>query len=358
MSEQDARANDERVEYEDDDSLSAMIADAMKTDTEEVSSDDVPAGAEEATKPEEDTTAPTDKDAADAEPTTDEPDAAIPEHWPPRYRDALSKADPAVRKAWQDHAKTLLGEATRAKQNSAEYERVFTPEWQQYIKSMGHQNAASFTGELLHMYALASNDPGQFVRVQASKRGMTPEQYLGEVAKQAGVTLSGSGADQQSQGDEYVDPEIQQLRQQVQQLASENQTIKGYLSEREATSSQSAVEKFASAADEQGNPKYPHFQAVEGDIVWLLNGNPELAQMKTRDPMGALEKAYEMAVYANPQTRSQVIEGEAEKRARQAEVDRAKRAKPAFQSSAPASQKTAPKGLDDIIFEAMKGTGA
>jgi hypothetical protein len=357
MSEQDARANGDPVEHEENDALSAAIADAMKTDTEEVSTDDAPAGAEEATNPEDDTTAPTDDSAAPAEPVTDEPTAAIPDHWPARYRDALSKADPEVRKAWQDHAKTLLGEATRAKQNSAEYERVFTPEWQQYIKSMGHQNAASFTGELLHMYALASNDPGQFVRVQASKRGMTPEQYLGEVAKQAGITLSGSGADQQ-QGDEYADPEIMQLRQQVQQLASENQTIKGYLSDREATSSQSAVEKFASATDDQGNPKYPHFQAVEGDIVWLLNGNPDLAQMKTRDPMGALEKAYEMAVYANPQTRSQVIESEAEKRTRQAEVERAKRAKGAFQTSAPTTPKASPQGLDDIISDAMKGTGA
>ena len=312
-----------------------------------------------ATETPEDLTAKDAKDATEAEPTGNEQDFAVPQHWPARYRDALSKAPEDVRIAWQDHAKTLIGEATKAKQASAEYERVFTPEWKEWIRGQGHPNEASFTGELLSLYSTANQNPGQFVRMQASKAGLTPEQYIGEVAKAAGVNISGADNNEQSQ--DYVDPEIHNLRQHYDQhisrLEQQVKDLGGYVSSQRQQSIDSVIDGFVNAKDDQGKPRYPHFQTVESDIASLLASNPDLMRQKSHDPGGALSKAYDMAVRLNPQTFEALV-SEREQRARStAEAERAKRARSSFNDAMPAKPQQQKQSLDDMISNAM-GTGA
>lgn len=296
------------------------------------------------------------------EPEGSEPLEAAPQHWPREYQDAFAKAPPEIQGAWKNQVQTLLGEARKAKTANAEYDRLFTPEWQQHYEAKGHQNAASFMGELLHMYQSASADPGQFIQLQASLKGQTPQQYLQELAGYVGVNFSANGEQQQAEANEYVDPEIQQVRQHTDQnFAALNQKIAALgdvLTTQRQQAVDSALQKFVGATDDQGNPKHVHFEAVQSRIADLLMNDPQIAALKQSDMAGALAQAYEAAIWADPQTRTQLIAAEKEAERKAAEAERAQRAKSSFASTNPAQPVQSKRTLDDIIAAQMGTAGA
>ena len=74
----------------------------------------------------------------------------------------------------------------------------------------------------------------------------------------------------------------QQTQQQNQQVAS----------------TQSMIDQFAQAKDEQGNLKHPHFASVRDTMGVLINSGK--AQ--------GLDQAYEMAIYSDPKLRAEMIQ--------------------------------------------------
>jgi hypothetical protein len=109
--------------------------------------------------------------------------------------------------------------------------------------------------------------------------------YFSQLAQNYGVSL-GEVANQPQ-----VDPNVNYLTQQVNQLQGwiQNQTLMGQQKEQESLTSE--IAQFAS------DPSHSHFESVKGYMSALLQAGQ--AQNLT--------DAYEQAIYANPQTRALIL---------------------------------------------------
>lgn len=161
--------------------------------------------------------------------------------------------------------------------------------------------------------------------------------YLAQLAKNYGIDL----ANVQPAEQQYIDPNISYLQQQVQQLSGyiQNQQLMGKQREEEALNS----EISAFAAD----PKHSHFAAVQGHMAALLQAG------QAKD----LADAYEQAVYANPTTRAAMLQQQAAAQREEA----AKKAQAAKQAASvnvrhrPAMPVSQPIGtMDDTIRATLR----
>lgn len=112
-----------------------------------------------------------------------------------------------------------------------------------------------------------------------------------------------------------LDPEVQGLQKEIQGLKSQlqqyDQRLSGFdqftqTQRQQATSSE--IIGFAQEKDASGNPLRPHFDAVQPQIMKLVPiiraENPDMSVREV------LSKAYDDAVWLNPDTRSQVTQSQ------------------------------------------------
>lgn len=151
--------------------------------------------------------------------------------------------------------------------------------------------------------------------------------------------------------DEYADPQVKALQQQVAQL-------QGFLNQQQQTQmqsvqqdTQSMIDKFASAKDADGNLKYPHFEEVRDRMGVLIQGN------QAQD----LESAYEMAIYADPKLRQSLMDNyAATKTQKEVKTEAVKKAKKAQRSTVRGNptpaEKALPTGLSvrDTILKSIQ----
>jgi hypothetical protein len=98
--------------------------------------------------------------------------------------------------------------------------------------------------------------------------------------------------------DEFADPQVKQLQQQVAQLTGFIQNQQTQQQSYEQASTQSFIDQFAAETDASGNPAHPHFETVRSVMGSLISsGNAT-----------DLKSAYEAAVYANPELRQAELE--------------------------------------------------
>ena len=174
-----------------------------------------------------------------------------------------------------------------------------------------------------------------------------PVSNYGWVARNvAGVDLrslvGGQGA--APQGVTAPDPILNDLRQQLTQTQRTVQTFEAERQQQHASDANRTLQDFATARDEQGQPKYPHFEAVKAMMVpHVLAGAP-------------LEQAYAHA--AKPITdalASRDAATQASDKARADAVARARKAgSPRSFGSAP-NGAAKPTGLDAIVAAAVDG---
>jgi hypothetical protein len=127
----------------------------------------------------------------------------------------------------------------------------------------------------------------------------SPEQKIqmfAHLAQQYGVPLAAVAAPQGQ-----LDPIVPQLMQHIQNLESKVNTVTGWREQQEQQQLQNEISKFQDAE------KFPHFEAVRGDMAQLL----ESGVAKN------LDDAYERAVYMNSETRQAEIERQAREHAEQ-----------------------------------------
>jgi hypothetical protein len=112
------------------------------------------------------------------------------------------------------------------------------------------------------------------------------------LAQHYGVDL---GQLTQHQEQQYVDPNVSALQQQVQQLTQhlQQQQLTGQQQVQESLNSE--IQAFAA------DPSHSHFESVKGHMAALLQAG------QARD----LPDAYEQAVYANPTTRAAMLQQQA-----------------------------------------------
>ena len=162
-------------------------------------------------------------------------------------------------------------------------------------------------------------------------------QHFAQLAQSYGVNL----ADIQPQEQQYVDPNVSALQNQVQQLQGylQNQQLIGQKQEEAALNSE--ITKFAS------DPSHRHFESVRGHMSALLQAG------QAKD----LADAYEQAIYANPTTRAAIL-AEQQEVARQEAAKKAQAAKVASSvnvRSRPSMPVSQPIGsMDDTIRQTLR----
>lgn len=129
-----------------------------------------------------------------------------------------------------------------------------------------------------------------------------PAKFIQEFAAENGLSL-----DNLTEGtDTVLDPELAAIKQELNALKQGYQTQQQIQEHSQKAQNAGVVNSFADAKDEQGNPKHPHFNAVQELMVKLM---PMINQTEPTLGHGdKLAKAYEMACRAHPQIWQQLSE--------------------------------------------------
>lgn len=171
-----------------------------------------------------------------------------------------------------------------------------------------------------------------------------PKDTLMRLAQDYGVDLQ-----QVFEEQPYVDPQVQALQNQVREMEQRHAQAAQHQQRQQHEALVEQIGNFASAVDEQGNAKHPHFEAVYEDIVQLM----QLGRAST------LDDAYSLAVRLNPDIQAQLSEQqEAEKKAQKAA--QAANAREAARSVTSKSSSTAAppdKSLRDDLADQLDAAG-
>ena len=209
-----------------------------------------------------------------------------PQHWPKDFKESFEKLPVEAQHLLFDRHKELEGDYTKKTQSVAKYRKrqeafddLMKPHMDDFSRA-GMDDVGAIR-QLLSAHNYLKTDPKQAI------------QWL---AKNYGVDISEVGID--STEEDYADPEVKALKQQVAQL-------QGFLQNQQQTqmqsvqqNTQSMIDQFATEKTADGSPKHPHFDSVRDRMGVLIQGNqaPDLAT------------AYDMAVYADPKLRQSLMD--------------------------------------------------
>ena len=262
-----------------------------------------------------------------------------PQHWPKDFKEDFEKLPVEAQHLLYDRHKELEGDYTKKTQGVAKYRKR-----QEALDEIMKPYLADFQ-------RAGMDEIGAVRQLFAAHDYLRkdPKQAIQWLAKNYGVDMSEVGMD--TAEDEYADPQVKALQQQVAQL-------QGFLNQQQQTQmqsvqqdTQSMIDKFASAKDANGNPKYPHFEEVRDRMGVLIQGN------QAQD----LESAYEMAIYADPKLRQSLMDNyAATKTQKEVKTEAVKKAKKAQRSTVRGNptpaEKALPTGLSvrDTIMKSIQ----
>ena len=154
----------------------------------------------------------------------------------------------------------------------------------------------NYMNTLYNMDRLATENPQQFLTNYMANMGISRENL-----------------DQILSGQAY-----QQQTNQLSQNNFEKQMMQKMEEKLQAQKAQDEIMAFTNAIDEGGNPKYPHFEQVRNAMASLESAYPDKS----------LEELYDMAVYADPTIRQDIMSSQVQAQAKnlteQKEVQKAK----------------------------------
>ena len=265
---------------------------------------------------------------------------AAPEHWSAEFKEGFESLPDEGRQMFLDRYKDMERDYTRKTQEiadirrrAASIEEVITPFRDEF--SRAGMDDAGAVRQLLGAH--------KFLRE-------SPQQAIAWLAQNYGVDINGLGATEQPE-DDYTDPQVVQLRDQVSQLQGYLQNQQNQQQQARVVDTQQTIDTFANATTDDGAVAHPHFAAVRTTMGGLI-------QSGVATDMNA---AYEMAVYADPELRSSLIDLQADKvqaKAKQAaNVRKAKRAQRSNvkSSGVPATEALPANGsVRDAILHAMR----
>jgi hypothetical protein len=210
-----------------------------------------------------------------------------PNHWPKDFAAKFEALDAPAQHLFMQRYKDLEGDYTKKTQAIAKYKKrqdafdeIMAP-----FKSQFERAGMDDVGAVRQL--LAAHD---YLRKD-------PQNAIAWLANQYGVDTSAIGNDPALE-DEFADPQVKQLQQQVAQLTGFIQNQQTQQQSYEQASTQSFIDQFAAETDASGNPAHPHFETVRSVMGSLISsGNAT-----------DLKSAYEAAVYANPELRQAELE--------------------------------------------------
>lgn len=222
-----------------------------------------------------------------------------PQNWPAEEKKFFQALPPTLQHAYMNRARSLMADYTkktqevaRVRQNYAELDRVIGPRVQAW--AVGGMSPSMAVTQLLALSDFATQKPLEFIQYFAQERGID-------------LTKALPGQGQQGETG-YVDPQIRELRGQLEALKRQNEQATTAQQQRleaakrqqyqEAVNQMAAqIEQFATLTDAKGRLAHPYFNKVEADVTKLLSSGAA----------PNLPEAYKMAVWANPETRALML---------------------------------------------------
>lgn len=252
-----------------------------------------------------------------------------PDHWPVEFKDGFSKLpDAASKKLYIEAVKNVEAAHTKRSQELAPYKEL-DKVWEPY-KDRGTPAQAL-----------------QYYMGVERQFDTNPVEALKNLAKVYKVDLGQLTGQQQSDeidhNEEFVDPKLQQLEQQFNGFQT-------FIQQQELAKAQAQINTHLAEKDEGGNPKYPHFEKLEPDMVFLTKSGKATS----------FQDAYEKALRLDPELSAQVeterfnrkmAEQEA---ARKADIEKAKKAATHLNGTAPAKVSTRARTPDEAIQMAAR----
>ena len=281
-------------------------------------------------------------DASQAsEPSADGSDIPIeaPAHWSAADREMFGKQPPEARKWLMERSRAMEAAHTRRSQELAQQHQQVAPvaqiaqKWQPYLQQLGAAFPQAVDLLFDKEYRLRTGSQDEKLEI------------VRQIIDDYGIKPPGGGGEE---GQAPVqDPRVDQLTQQIHQMQAgwqqqQAQTVQqqqAYQQQAQARA-QASLQEFATAKGADGKLAHPHFGEVQNDMTRLAQA--DLAAGVQPD----LQSLYDRAVWANGNTRSQLLsaqQGQEAERRRQ-EAEKAKRAGGQISGAgAPAAEQ--PKGL-------------
>lgn len=274
--------------------------------------------------------------AIDAPPPMQLPPLEAPSVWGQPYKEVFSQLaqtpeQRAVAEKWLEQWKETQGYITKRDQEYADYRKRLDPIYQHiapYEQAWQMQGLSAEQGvSRLMAYARALEE--------------NPASMIPQLAQMYGIDLQ-----QLVQEQPYQDPEVVALRQQLAEVQQAQQSWTQQQQHQQHARLIEEVRAFATATDEQGGPKHPHFDRVYDRMLGLARGG--LAQN--------LADAYQMAVSLDAELQAEIAQAKAKQEAatRAAEAKRAQEASRTVRS-APGAEGTPPeRSLRDELLAAVE----
>ena len=283
-----------------------------------------------------------------------------PDHWDAQTRDAFGKLTEEGKQLFLKIEKGREAHYTRRNQELAadrkfasEVRSILTDDHRKQLQAAGMTEAQGIQRLVEYQDAYLKSPEG-YVRWLVERSNLDPKQVFPELA---GGQPAPSG---QPQATQPVAQPAPQAHPQFNQLLEQVQTLSGWVMQTEEQRASSEVQRFRDAKDADGNPLHPHLDAVEQEMARLLSEDSKIVAIQS--PADRLQRAYEVAVYADPALRTKIIDAEAQKRTaaqrRDADLKKAQNARSPVASPAQASPTSLTKtSLEDDITEAMRKAG-
>ena len=221
---------------------------------------------------------------------------SAPKHWPKEEQEIFNAWDANVQHQVMDRYKAMEGDYTKKTQALAKYKKrnesldeIYGP-FRDDFQRAGMDEVAA-TRQLLAAHKYLREDP---------------QQALKWLAQSYGVDLKAVNDDTAIE-DEYADPQMKAMQQQIAQLQGTITNQQQQAQNMQKQDVQAIIDNFQTAKDADGNLKHPHFDVVQNQMSGLISSGV------AKD----IESAYEMAVYANPETRAKVLDEKVKKETKQ-----------------------------------------
>lgn len=262
-----------------------------------------------------------------------------PQHWSEADKTAFKAATPEVQEWALRRDKEMTGDYTRKTQEIANFRKTWDP-----------------VNEMFASHIAQGMNPAAVIQrwaQVAQHLQQNPAQALQQLAQQYNINLSSLTQGQKPDNDDmFVDPRVNQLQQQLQQLQGHLQSRdQAELTARQRTY-ENEIQAFAEQKTETGDPAHPFFEEVMQDMMMLARSQRAAGY----EPK--LQDLYDNAVWSNPIVREKQLAAQQKAAAQKAEkeaIEKAKKAQKAAKSvggaapSEPAKDVSIRESLESLL---------
>mgnify|MGYP003649739890 FL=1 len=254
---------------------------------------------------------------------TDEPEtraSAAPEHWSSDDKDEFEALPDEARDFVLRRYKNMEGDYTEKTKALADdrgrfekLDQVLAPHREQFARS-GVDEAAA-VAQLLQAQKFLQTQPVEALRWLAKSAGVDPSQL-------------GDPAVNEEDPDEWVDPQVKQLQQRLNQQESYLASLQEQQNRERHTEFLGQVQGFHEEKTADGELAHPYMETVMSEMTGLLKSRQSTS----------LQDAYDKAIWMVPEVREKVLNSSKEQRT----ADQTRRVKRAKRAGREVKSETAP----------------